>query len=735
MSIDRCRCSRQAACLGLVASALLLGPAALANDGGAEAAIVSSRVKSVVNGTVGITRSEFIRIDIDAAPGEAFAAPVLIDGVEYTLDLAPHSVRSPGYALYVGGPDELVQIEPGPVRTVRGTIMESPGARVIGALHDDGLHLMIDLGPMHGGDRYWIEPISRLLGGAGAPGIHVVYHDSDRLPSGGTCATDQGLAALVDTGLPNEAATDGGGCNEVRTAELALDCDNQYYNDWGSGTENRVNLVINLVDGQYEDQVEIVHFISGLVIRTSPTYTTNDAFTLLNQFRNRWLSQHGDIHRDVAHLFTGRNLNGGTIGIAWTIGGICTSSAYCLSESDCCGGIGCATDLTAHELGHLWGAFHCDPCNATMRSFIGCFNNFVNGSVNSIISHRNSRSCLTCGPLSYCEAEAVDTSGGHINRVTLGTIDNPSGSNGYADFSGLSTTIERGENQMLTVELGSGDAADIGGVWIDWNQDDTFNDPDEALNPSWSGAGVYTWGINVPPHAVLGATRLRIRVQDGEASGSLSPCGNTGDGEVEDYSLLIVDNDPAPANDDCADATEVADGSHPYTNIGATTDGLESAACDLDGYRNVDSDVWFAYTAPCTGLVTASVCDADYDTKLALYQTCPDINPLVLSCNDDSCGDGSLILFVGIEGTTYYIRVGGYLGQQGSGTLFIDCDSLKKEPCPADIDGSGSVGLTDLLAVLSSFGPCPGCPEDLDEDGNVGFTDIIAVLSTWGPCP
>jgi hypothetical protein len=56
-------------------------------------------------------------------------------------------------------------------------------------------------------------------------------------------------------------------------------------------------------------------------------------------------------------------------------------------------------------------------------------------------------------------------------------------------------------------------------------------------------------------------------------------------------------------------------------------------------------------------------------------------------------------------------------------------------PCPADINGDGTVGFTDLTTVLSSWGVCPGCPADLDFDGIVGFTDLITVLSAWGPCP
>ncbi|MHC5024288.1 MAG: hypothetical protein ACYTGG_10335 [Planctomycetota bacterium] len=55
-------------------------------------------------------------------------------------------------------------------------------------------------------------------------------------------------------------------------------------------------------------------------------------------------------------------------------------------------------------------------------------------------------------------------------------------------------------------------------------------------------------------------------------------------------------------------------------------------------------------------------------------------------------------------------------------------------PCPADIDGSGAVGVNDLLAVLAAWGPGGG-PADLDDDGIVGVTDLLLVLASWGACP
>jgi hypothetical protein len=58
----------------------------------------------------------------------------------------------------------------------------------------------------------------------------------------------------------------------------------------------------------------------------------------------------------------------------------------------------------------------------------------------------------------------------------------------------------------------------------------------------------------------------------------------------------------------------------------------------------------------------------------------------------------------------------------------------KPAACPADLDGNGSVDFGDLVAVLSSWGPCAGCPQDLDGDGEVGLSDVLQTLSAWGAC-
>ena len=51
-----------------------------------------------------------------------------------------------------------------------------------------------------------------------------------------------------------------------------------------------------------------------------------------------------------------------------------------------------------------------------------------------------------------------------------------------------------------------------------------------------------------------------------------------------------------------------------------------------------------------------------------------------------------------------------------------------------DLDGDGTVGIGDFLAVLATWGTSPDGPPDFDGDGMVGVTDLLLLLVAWGPC-
>lgn len=54
-------------------------------------------------------------------------------------------------------------------------------------------------------------------------------------------------------------------------------------------------------------------------------------------------------------------------------------------------------------------------------------------------------------------------------------------------------------------------------------------------------------------------------------------------------------------------------------------------------------------------------------------------------------------------------------------------------PCPADLDGNGSVGAGDLGILLAAWGTAG--PGNLDGLGVVGSGDLAILFAAWGPCP
>jgi len=54
------------------------------------------------------------------------------------------------------------------------------------------------------------------------------------------------------------------------------------------------------------------------------------------------------------------------------------------------------------------------------------------------------------------------------------------------------------------------------------------------------------------------------------------------------------------------------------------------------------------------------------------------------------------------------------------------------EDCPADLTGSGTVDVDDLLVMLAAWGESGG---DVDGNGTTDSVDLLALLAAWGECP
>ncbi|MCP4758865.1 MAG: hypothetical protein GY894_11575 [Planctomycetes bacterium] len=340
------------------------------------------------------------QIDVLHSSSDELQFHVILDGIEMTVELERWSVRSSDYKVLVAdGRGTLVQHPSGQVNTWRGSVVNEPQSRAIGSMLDGGLRVGLQL---DSDTRWWIEDISGRVAGA-APGDYAVYPQEAIISPEGWCGTDSAAHSIGQVGGA-KSRNDWGGQRgtTICTTELACDADYEFYQDYGSvsAVEDRINAVVATVNLQYEAEVDISHAIGTIIVRSSSSdpYSGNSMENRLYQLQDEWEWNQGSIQRDMVQLFTGASDSGSTIGIAW-MSAVCTSYAYSVVESDCCGSFGCATDLSAHEMGHNWGADHCNCTSNTMNPYITCSNDFSNNSINDIASYRNSiLGCLDCGP-------------------------------------------------------------------------------------------------------------------------------------------------------------------------------------------------------------------------------------------------------------------------------------------------------------------------------------------------
>ncbi len=351
------------------------------------------------NASLGLRHSSVVTLHIDDTLTAPILTQVAIDGTLLTLDLQPHSVRATDYQVLVQGADgSLVPADPGPVRTLRGVVREVPGSIVGGSLLHDGLYAAIHL-PR--GEVYWLEPITTRIASAG-PNEYVVYRNDDVIERRRFCTVDdtRGLQDLPQFPVQGGIAGPGPCGQDLYIAELACDTDVEFFENYGSvqAVESQINAIINTMNLQYEREVQITHVITTIIVRTREPDPYGDGFILF-EFRDEWLANQADVPRDVAHLFTGTEF----LGVALVIGAICNFfEHYCVTNPDGLGGgFACSTSLSAHELGHLWGADHCSCSDPpyTMNDSGICANQFhPTETVPEIIAHRDSRTCLQCGP-------------------------------------------------------------------------------------------------------------------------------------------------------------------------------------------------------------------------------------------------------------------------------------------------------------------------------------------------
>jgi PKD repeat protein len=129
----------------------------------------------------------------------------------------------------------------------------------------------------------------------------------------------------------------------------------------------------------------------------------------------------------------------------------------------------------------------------------------------------------------------------YIKEVVFGGIDKTSTlgntTTGYSDYTNLSTTAMTGVTYPIEVHFAPGWSGNSAKVYIDWNDNGDFNDANEQVLSGSGATSPYTAMVTVPTNAVLGTTRMRVRLAH---YANVVPCGSLHYGETEDYTVQVA---------------------------------------------------------------------------------------------------------------------------------------------------------------------------------------------------
>lgn len=203
-------------------------------------------------------------------------------------------------------------------------------------------------------------------------------------------------------------------------------------------------------------------------------------------------------------------------------------------------------------------------------------------------------------------------------------------------------------------------------------------------------------------------------------NGSIDPgeqCddGNTDPGDGCDPFCRI---EPGPANDRCFNAIPIGDETISFDTAGALTDGPdETVACNSGAVVNkISADVWYCYTASCSGTATVDLCGSGFNTIVATYNgcSCPSA-PSAMACNDDACYIESRLDFPVTACSSYLVRVGGFVSDQGPAVMTVSCSP---DPISNDCNLNNVDDSVDIACGLESDTNSNLVPDTCETDGD-----------------
>ncbi len=348
---------------------------------------------------------------------ETFSFSLHIGGFEWEIELQAHDLRSENYKLTVLSQDGERNLSRNRNITYQGKLLRDNNSKVSLTIMDDFIYGFIGTND----ELIFIEPLSYFVQNA-PKDQYVLYSSRDVKPTNLAC----GLTEMEKRTPDSRNQTEGiyraaGNCYVI---QLAIASDRAMFNKYGSVSAVEAhNLgVMNNVKANYDDEFsdginfEVVQVY--VVTAVDPWSATTDAGELLRSFTTWGPSGFSNAH-DLGQLWTARDFDGNTIGIAW-LSTLCSTHRYhCLQ--DFTSNANSLRVMTAHEIGHNLSADH-DPSGSPtiMAPAVNNSSSWSSISISAISNHVASKA-----PPGGCLSNCSTGSGGGGSAPTANFSGSP----------------------------------------------------------------------------------------------------------------------------------------------------------------------------------------------------------------------------------------------------------------------------------------------------------------------
>jgi hypothetical protein len=307
-------------------------------------------------------------------------------------------------------------------------------------------------------------------------------------------------------------------------------------------------------------------------------------------------------------------------------------------------------------------------------------------------------------------------------------------------LSGSLPVSVTGTNVDATKELGEPAHADNAGgasIWYSWTPTesgdvviDTCGSEFDTLLAVYTGAAVdaLTTIASNDDAGIDASCTVQSAVSFTAAAETTYHIAVDGyDGQQGAVTLSIrLATPPVVMNDHFAGA-QILSGSPPQSVTGTTVEATREPGEPEHAGNAGGASIWYSWAPAESGHVTIEGCGSDFDTLLAVY-TGATVNALSeIASNDDTCGLQSLVSFAAVAGTTYYIAVDGFDGQQGAVSL-----NLALIPAATNDDFAQAQVLSGVLP-LQVTGSTIDATHETGESEHGGFIGGGSVWFSWTP--